>query len=173
MASTIALTRSPFFKTSEGCLTRFVQLRLLTWTRPSMPSSISTKAPKSVRLRTRPSTVMPTGNFSCSESQGFDASWRMPREMRRSVGFTLSTTHSTWSPTLTSFECDEGSVVGDTDDASGDVRARRITVLGVEPRIGRELLESQRDALFIFVVLENLDLNLIADVDQVLGVSQA
>src|SRR5437764_1171269 len=61
-----------------------------------MPSSISMNAPKSVRLRTRPSTLAPTGYFSISESHGFAASCRIPSEIRRSVGFTFSTTHSTW-----------------------------------------------------------------------------
>ena len=70
-------------------------------------------------------------------------------------------------------EFDEGSVVGDADDAAGDMRADRITVLSVEPRIGRELLEAERHALFLFVVLENLDLDLVADVDQVLGMREA
>ena len=68
---------------------------------------------------------------------------------------------------------DERAVVGHADDASGNVRALGITMLGIEPRIGRELLESERDALLLFVVLQNLDLNLIADVDQVFGVSEA
>src|SRR5258708_557840 len=99
-----ALTLSPFFNTSEGCFTRVVQLRLLTCTRPSIPSSISMKAPNSVRLRTRPSTVAPTGYLSCSVSHGLDASCRMPSDIRRSVGLTLRTTHSTSSVTLTSFD---------------------------------------------------------------------
>ncbi len=70
-------------------------------------------------------------------------------------------------------EFDERSVVGDADDASADVRALGITVLGIEPRIGRELLESQRNALLLFVVLQNFDLNLIADVHQIFGMSEA
>src|SRR5579864_1187901 len=71
------------------------------------------------------------------------------------------------------FEFDESSVVGDADDASGDMCADRITMLGVEPRIGRELLEAERDPLLFFVVLEDFDLNLIADVHQVFGVGKA
>src|SRR6478735_7905991 len=59
---------------------------------------------KSVRLRTRPSTVDPIGYFSCSRSHGFDSSCFSPSEMRRSFEFTLSTTHSISSPTFTSFE---------------------------------------------------------------------
>src|SRR5438045_1234404 len=81
-----------------------LEVVLLTRTRPSMPSSISMKAPKSVRLRTRPSTVEPTGYFSCSVSQGLVSSCFRPSEMRRSPGFTLITTASTSWPTLTSFE---------------------------------------------------------------------
>ena len=95
IANTTAFTRSPFFNTSEGCFTRLVQLRLLTCTRPSMPSSISMNAPKSVRLRTRPSTLAPTGYFSMSESQGFAANCRIPNEILRSAGLTLNTTQST------------------------------------------------------------------------------
>ena len=70
-------------------------------------------------------------------------------------------------------EFHERTVVSDADDASAYVRALGITMLGIEPRIGRELLESQRNALLVFVVLENLNLNLIADVDQIFGVSEA
>ena len=48
-----------------------------------------------------------------------------------------------------------------------------IAVLGIEPRIGRELLEPERDALLVFIVLENLDLNLVADIDEIFWMSQA
>src|SRR6202012_387186 len=68
---------------------------------------------------------------------------------------------------------DERTVVRNADDATGNVRALGITMLRVEPRIRRELLESKRDTLLLFVVLQNLHLNLIADVDQVFGVSEA
>src|ERR1035441_2020133 len=71
------------------------------------------------------------------------------------------------------FEFDEGSVIGDTDYATVDVRADGIAMLGIEPWIGRELLEAQRDALLVFVVLQHFHLNLIADVDQVARVGEA
>src|SRR5579863_576662 len=71
------------------------------------------------------------------------------------------------------FEFDERSVVRDADDASANVRALGIAMLGIEPRIWRELLESERDALLVFVVLENFYLDLVAHVHEVLGVSQA
>src|SRR5215469_4914335 len=71
------------------------------------------------------------------------------------------------------FEFDEGSVVGNADDASLDVRTLRITVLGIKPRIRRELLKSERNALLVFVVLQNFDLDLIANVYKIFGVSEA
>ena len=46
-------------------------------------------------------------------------------------------------------------------------------MLGIEPRIGRQLLESQRDALLLFVVLQNLDLNLVTDIHQIAWMGQA
>src|SRR5579862_1344497 len=67
----------------------------------------------------------------------------------------------------------ERSVIGHADDASLHVRTLGIAVLGIEPWIRRELLESQRYALLVFVVLQNFDLNLIADIDQILGVSES
>ena len=54
-------TASPFFTTSDGCWTRLVQLMSEMWIRPSMPGSISTNAPKRVRLRTLPLMRVPTG----------------------------------------------------------------------------------------------------------------
>ena len=42
---TTASTVSPFFSISEGCVIFFVQDMSETCSRPSMPSSISTKAP--------------------------------------------------------------------------------------------------------------------------------
>src|SRR3984957_5981647 len=51
--------------------------------------------------------------------------------------------------------------------------AHRVPLRGVEPRIRRELLEAQRDALLVFVELEHLDLDLIADVDQIARMREA
>ena len=50
----------PFFNISLGCLMRLDQEISETWTRPSTPSSISMKAPKSVKFLTRPWTRVPT-----------------------------------------------------------------------------------------------------------------
>src|ERR1700678_129558 len=73
----------------------------------------------------------------------------------------------------TLFEFDECSVIGDADYASMDMRADGVAMLRIEPRIGRELFEAERDALLVFAILQHLDLNLIADVDQVARVRQA
>ena len=70
-------------------------------------------------------------------------------------------------------EFDERSVVGHADDAAADVRALWIAMLGIEPRIRRELLESQRYALLVLVVLQNFDLNLVANIHQILGMGEA
>ena len=70
------------------------------------------------------------------------------------------------------FQFDECAVVGDADDASADVRADRIAMLGVQPGVGGELLEAERNALLVFVELQHLDLNLVADVDQVAGMGE-
>src|SRR5579863_910614 len=68
------------------------------------------------------------------------------------------------------FQLDECSVVGHADYTSRHMSALRIAMLGVEPRIRRQLLESKRNALLVFVVLQNLDLDLITDVHQIFGV---
>ncbi len=70
-------------------------------------------------------------------------------------------------------QLDKRAVVGDRKNAAMDVRADRVTLGGVEPGIGRQLLEAQRNALLIFVELEHLDLNLVADIDQIAGMSEA
>src|SRR5438105_4259745 len=71
------------------------------------------------------------------------------------------------------FELDERTVVGDADDAAVDARAYGVTLAGVEPRIGRELLEAERDALLLFVELQDFHLDLITDVHQVARMRQA
>src|SRR6266850_1006674 len=70
-------------------------------------------------------------------------------------------------------EFDERAVVGGADDASFDVCADRVALDGVEPRIRRELLEAERYALLLSVVLQNFYLDLVADVDEVAGMGEA
>ena len=69
-------------------------------------------------------------------------------------------------------ELDERAVVGDGEDAAVNLRADGIALGGVEPRIRRELLEAERDALLVLVELEDLDLDLVADVDEIAGMSE-
>src|SRR6266581_4749749 len=102
--STLAVTSSPFLNTSCGFLMRSVQLTSLTCTSPSNPSSISMNAPNSAMLRTLPVTTMPTGYFSATSSQGSGWACLMPNETRRSLGLMSSTTTSTSSPTLATFD---------------------------------------------------------------------
>src|SRR6266699_1789470 len=58
---------------------------------------------------------------------------------------------------------DECSVISHADDAPVHMRADRIAMLGIQPWVRRELLESQRDSLLVAIKLEYLHLNLIAD----------
>jgi hypothetical protein len=74
------------------------------WISPSMPGSISTNAPKLVRLRTLPFNRVPTGYFSGSIIHGSCSVCFMPREIFSSFGSTLSTTASIASPIDTSFD---------------------------------------------------------------------
>src|SRR6266511_1472319 len=94
----IAWTSSPFLSTSEGCLMRFVQDMSETCTRPSTPSSISTNAPKSVRLRTLPETESPTLYLARTPSQGSGSVSLSEREFGCESRFTSETIASTVSP---------------------------------------------------------------------------
>src|SRR3954465_500385 len=71
------------------------------------------------------------------------------------------------------FELDERPVIGGRDHASFNVRADGVTIDSVEPRVRRELLEPERDALLFVVVLQNFYLDLVADVDEVARMSEA
>ena len=189
------LTFSPFLRTSEGCLMRLVQLRFETWTRPSMPSSISMKAPKSVRLRTRPSMMAPMGYLFFellpgvflqllhaerdaavagidAEDDGVDlvAGLDQLRRMLHALGpGHLGDVNESLDSLL---ELDERAVVGDREDAAADLCADGVALGRVEPWVRRELLEAERDALLILVELEHLDLDLVAYVDEVAGMGQ-
>ena len=101
---TMASTRSPFFRISEGCFTRLVQDMSEIWMSPSIPSSSSMKAPKSTRFRTFPSRRVPTG-YRCSKaSHGLGSTCFIPSEIRREDRSTSRTTTSTTSPTVTTLE---------------------------------------------------------------------
>ena len=70
-------------------------------------------------------------------------------------------------------QLDERAVVGDADHAAMHMRADRIALRGIEPRIGRELLEAQRHALLLAVELQHLHLDLVAHLHQVARMRQA
>ena len=63
-------------------------------------------------------------------------------------------------------QLDERAVVGERDDATPDAHADRVAHGGVHPGIGLDLLETQRDALGLRVELQHLDLDLVADSEQ-------
>ena len=70
------------------------------------------------------------------------------------------------------FELDESAVIGNADHPALHPRPDRVTLRGVQPRVGRELLEAQRNALLVLVELQNLHLNLIAHLHQVVRMRQ-
>ena len=154
-----------------------------------MPGSISTNAPKLVRLRTLPLMRVPTGYLSGSTIHGSCSVCFMPSEIFSSFGSTLSTTASIVSPMRDELrrmtdvarpahladvheafdarlELDERAVVRDRDDLARDARADRILLGDVLPRIALELLEAERDALALPIDVEHLDLELRADRDE-------
>ena len=98
MPSTITSTFWPLWRTSLGCLIRFVQDMSEMWTRPSMPSSSWTNAPKSVRFRTRPSILDPTGYLLSRSCHGSLSVLLRDSEIFSSALLTLRTFTSTMSP---------------------------------------------------------------------------
>ena len=63
-------------------------------------------------------------------------------------------------------ELDEGAVVGEAHDLAVHARRHRIPFDDVGPRILRQLLVTERDALGRGVVLEHRDVDLVADLEQ-------
>src|SRR5215510_13604289 len=70
-------------------------------------------------------------------------------------------------PLDTLLEFYERAVIGDADHAASHVCAYRIAVLRIQPWIRRELFESERNSLLLFVELQNLHLDLIADIHEI------
>ena len=62
-------------------------------------------------------------------------------------------------------EFDEGAVIGDVGDAALETGADRIFRLDALPRIVEQLLHAQRDAVGLVVDLDDLDLDLLADIE--------
>ena len=69
-------------------------------------------------------------------------------------------------------QLDERAVVGDGEDAAANLRADRVALGRIQPRVRRQLLEAERNALLVLVELQHLHLDLVADVDQVARVRQ-
>ena len=72
--------------------------------------------------------------------------------------------HQAFDPLL---QFNKRAVIGHADYSSMDMRADGITMLGIEPGIGRELFEAQRHPLLVPVKLEHFHLNLIANIYQI------
>ena len=70
------------------------------WTRPSTPSSSSTKAPKGTILTTLPVTTLPTAYFSAAVFQGSALRSLRDKEILPFSGLTSSTVTVTLSPTF-------------------------------------------------------------------------
>ena len=69
-------------------------------------------------------------------------------------------------------QLDERAVVGDRENAAANLRADRVALGRIQPRVRRQLLEAQRNALLVLVELQHLHLDLVADVDQVARMRQ-
>ena len=73
----------------------------------------------------------------------------------------------TWtSPSTPGRQFDKGAVVGNVHDLAGDADAREVLIRNERPGIGLQLLVSERNAFLLAIVLENLDGDLVADLEQ-------
>ncbi len=70
------------------------------------------------------------------------------------------------------FELDKSTVVSDREDTAADLGTNWVALGGVKPGIRRQLLEAEGDALLILIKLEHLDLNLVADIDEIAGMGE-
>src|SRR5690606_34064311 len=70
-------------------------------------------------------------------------------------------------------DLDEATVVGDVRHAAEETRTRRIAPRQVFPRIRAELLQAERYAIALAVELQDLDLELLADLHDLGGVLHA
>src|SRR6185295_9033001 len=67
----------------------------------------------------------------------------------------------------------EGAIVGDRDHLPLDLLGHGVALVHVLPRVGRELLHAERDALLLGIEGEDLHLHLLADGDELRGVADA
>ena len=63
-------------------------------------------------------------------------------------------------------EFDKSAVVGNVDNLAGDTNAREVLIRNERPGIGLQLLVAERNAFLLAVVLEHLDGDLVADLEQ-------
>ena len=177
MLSTCASTVSPFFSTSDGCLILLHDMSEM-WIRPSMPSSTSTNAPNSVRLRTLPVIVVPDRiparelvpriGLDLLQAQrnapraGIDAEHHrfhliaLVEDLRRVLD-ALAPRHfgDVDEAFHARLELDERAVVREAHHLAGHADADRVPLDDVGPRIRHDLLVAERDALGARVVLEH------------------
>ncbi len=156
------------------------------WIRPSMPGSISTKAPKLVRLRTLPWSAgadrvlerqdHPRILLGLLHAEGDLLLGLVDLEHHRLDGLAdaddLRRVPDVAGPAHLGdvdqaldarLELDEGAVVGDRDDLALDAGADRVLGGDVLPRVALELLHAEADALALPVDVEDLDLDFVAD----------
>src|SRR5271165_2830589 len=69
-------------------------------------------------------------------------------------------------------QLDERAIIRDADDAPAHMRSNRIALGRIHPRIGRELLKAQRYALLLAIELENLNLDLVAHLQQAVNAAE-
>ena len=115
--------------------------------------------------------------------------------MRRALGSTLSTSTSTRSPGIdylarmldafgpahfrnmnqtfnAVFEFDERAVISNARNSSIHSRADRKTFFDAGPWIRQQLFVTERDALALAIEFQNLDLNVVADAEQLVRILQ-
>ena len=174
---TLTSTSSPSLTTSCGFSTRSSRISE-TWTSPSMPGSISTKAPKSVTLVTLPLRREPTGWRSASVVQGsalvlLDAQAEalvldvdvehhrldhvallelLARVLDALGPGDVGDVHQAVDALL---DADEDAEVGDVADLAADDRADGVLVLEQRPGVGLDLLHAEADALGLGVDVEH------------------
>src|SRR5439155_12270553 len=71
------------------------------------------------------------------------------------------------------FDLDERAVVGQVAHDAADDGSRRVALSHLVPRIGLDLLHAQRDFLLLFVDIEDLHLDLVADRHDLAGMIDA
>ena len=154
-----------------------------------MPSSTSTNAPNSVRLRTLPVIVVPIGYLlgqlvprvaldllqaeRDAPRAGIDAEHHRldavadVQDLRRVLD-ALAPRHlaDVNQPLDARLELDERAVVGQADDLAADPRADRIALDDVRPRVVHQLLVAERDALGRRVVLQHDHVDLFVDLEE-------